>query len=465
MSTENASPVSQTPNVKVNDELYVNEATIELLQRRIEAKVLSNANVNDATLELFQRRIESKLLSNAIKTIGIPVTGGGIVAVIVAMFFVIPSQVGKVVENDPTIKAQIASSVENYLGKGKGQEFLVHETEVNLRKELPVAIDRQLDAAEVTRLVAQQLPKSIEAYFAAGKGDEVLAKQLPGAVTAYLGGTNGQALLVSRLNVHLQSEETAEIFKSEIAKVTPQAVENYLSQGAGKQKLEDSVRAHVNMAQVEKIIRDSVNLELRKIALNRTNNINSNRTKAVNAIATPKVEKGSVTDIRKFLDSDEARKAGAARLPLAISFEIGIEYVPDVINTYVQTIKQRYARSDIYFVLHEGEGKFRAVCGPIVRDQRELTGLKEPAGREFFVEVVKSAGGDQFQSTISDLEQLIGTVITSHVSVSESLESALRSNVWKNPDQIDEQVAVVTVDRQFIGTTTRGDIISALLEK
>ncbi len=430
------------PKVKVGNDLYVNEATIELLQRRI----------------------ESQVLSNFIKMIGIPVTGGGIIAILIAALYWIPSQVGKVVEENPTIKAQIATAVEMYLGKGRGQEFLARETESSLRRELPEVIDRHLSSAEIAAQVSQQLPKSVDSYFTKGDGDAVLKQQLLPVVSEYLSRESGQALLTGQISTHLQSAETAALLKAEVGKGIPKGVETYLAQGAGKQELERAVQGQIDDEKMKQIIRQAVNDILRNNAISRASSIDANRSKAVTAIATPKVQKGSSQTLQQFLDEVETRKAGEAGRPLAISFTVGMRYVSSVIDDYVKKTLARYPRSEVYVVLNERDGSCLALCGPVVREGQEVSHLREVAGRERFVEAVQTGRGDRFPAKIDDLKEILGTVVTAQVKISDSLESALRSPAWKNPDDLHEQVAVVNFDREFVGTTTRELLLNALLE-
>lgn len=56
-------------------------------------------------------------------------------------------------------------------------------------------------------------------------------------------------------------------------------------------------------------------------------------------------------------------------------------------------------------------------------------------------------------------------VITAHLKETLSADSALRSNVWKNPDDVKEQVAVVSKEEKFKGIITREQIIDTLLKK
>jgi hypothetical protein len=430
------------PKVKVGNDLYVNEATIELLQRRI----------------------ESQVLSNFIKMIGIPVTGGGIIAILIAALYWIPSQVGKVVEENPTIKAQIAAAVEKYLGEGRGQEFLARETESSLRRELPEVIDRHLSSTEIAAQVSQQLPKSVDSYFTKGDGDAVLKQQLLPVVSDYLSRESGQNLLTSQISKHLQSTETAALLKAEVGKGIPKGVETYLAQGAGKQELERAVQGQIDDEKMKQIIRQAVNDILRNNAVSRASSIDANRSKAVTAIATPKVQKGSSQTLQQFLAEEETQKAGEAGRPLAIGFTVGTKYVSSVIDDYVKETLARYPRSEVYILLNERDGSCLALCGPVVRNGEEVTRLKESAGRDKFIEAVQSGRGDRFLGKLDEFREILGTVVTSQLKVSDSLESALRSPAWKNPDDVHEQVAVVNFDREFVGTTTREMLLNALLK-
>jgi hypothetical protein len=265
------------------------------------------------------------------------------------------------------------------------------------------------------------------------------------------------------LNSHLGSEEATALLKAEVGKGVPEAVKTYLSQGAGKLQLERVVQSQIDDMRVKQIIRDAINETLRSAATSRARSLDANRSKAMIAIATPKVDKGGTPELDEFLRKPEVLAAGRERRPLAIGFMLGRRYVPQVIETYVERTKDRFPGSDVYFVLHNPNGTCLAVCGPVIKDGRHMTRLVEPAGREQFVaEIDRASNPDNFHA--ARLEELKLKVISARLRATQSLETALRSDVWKNPDDLQEQVAVVDLDQHFLGTTTRELLIAALLE-
>ncbi len=57
-------------------------------------KIADEHYVNEATLELLSRRIDSEVKSSFLKWVGLPIGGAGLVAILWAILFFLPNEVG-----------------------------------------------------------------------------------------------------------------------------------------------------------------------------------------------------------------------------------------------------------------------------------------------------------------------------------------------------------------------------------
>jgi hypothetical protein len=242
------------------------------------------------------------------------------------------------------------------------------------------------------------------------------------------------------------------------------SVASYFAEGAGKEELKKQLQAQLTKDEIKAILKDTVSKELRTIAKNATGQISDNLQKHIATTTEPATasEKGGYRQLSIFLDSKEAKEAGEQGRPLFLGFNVGKSsyYQPTAIGHYVREIKAAFPKSDVYFLLKQDrENTFVALCGPVVSapDSEEhfkrLVGMIEKPWMDL----------ETAHSAVRELKNF-STVITSQLPETESLEAAMRSNVWSNPDKLQEKAAVVNSKGLFIGTTSREQIIEALLK-
>ena len=136
--------MNQDNRIKVEEELYVNEATLELLSKRIEG---------DVKRGFF-------------KSIGAPIGGAGIIAVFYVLFSWIPTQVEKMIENLPGIRQNIQVSVIDYLSdKDKGQAFIREQVDISSREFVQKAVTDRLADEKMTRHLNDLIDKQTTAYY------------------------------------------------------------------------------------------------------------------------------------------------------------------------------------------------------------------------------------------------------------------------------------------------------------
>ena len=77
-------------------------------------KIDKDTYVNEATLELLQRRIEANVRSSFLKTVTLPIGGGGILAILVAVFLWVPQKVESFLK-DPSVKEMVDGNIQGQI--------------------------------------------------------------------------------------------------------------------------------------------------------------------------------------------------------------------------------------------------------------------------------------------------------------------------------------------------------------
>lgn len=114
-------------------------------------RVSENLFVNEATLELVQRRIETEVKSGFWRWVGIPVGGGGIVVVLFALFWQIPQYVENYLKSEPgekVVMTQVNSSVKDYFATRDGQKAIQDHVKKVLEPQLASALEPIKEKAE-----------------------------------------------------------------------------------------------------------------------------------------------------------------------------------------------------------------------------------------------------------------------------------------------------------------------------
>lgn len=165
-----------------------------------EAQVPDSLHVNEATLELLERRIESKVKTSFFAWIGAPVGLAGIGAIAFTLFSYIPSNISSYLEKDPRFMATLDTAAKAYLADPKrGQAFL------------KLQIDQSTRAA-----VADQVQAEVAAYFAdpAG-GKKAVATQVASAADAYF-KTSGLPAIQQQVAAYLTGSEVKQLVRDQV---------------------------------------------------------------------------------------------------------------------------------------------------------------------------------------------------------------------------------------------------------
>src|SRR3954469_22014758 len=88
--------------------------------------------VNEATLELLRHRIEAQVRSSLFRSVGLPVGGAGIVAILIGLFVYVPDQLKKQVDGliaQPGVQRKLEQEVDKgvtacFQDDGAGQQVV-----------------------------------------------------------------------------------------------------------------------------------------------------------------------------------------------------------------------------------------------------------------------------------------------------------------------------------------------------
>ncbi|MHC5056456.1 MAG: hypothetical protein ACYTKD_17300 [Planctomycetota bacterium] len=86
------------------------------------ARVEGDLNANEATLDLLRRRIESDAWKSTLLYLGLPLGSGGVLAIAAAVFISVPRLADDFVTNSDTAKDTVKAAAERYLVTDKGRQ-------------------------------------------------------------------------------------------------------------------------------------------------------------------------------------------------------------------------------------------------------------------------------------------------------------------------------------------------------
>jgi hypothetical protein len=363
----------------------------------------SNAlDVNEATLELLQRRLEARVRSDFFRSVGLPIGGAGLIAILFALFVWIPDKLDALAEQ-PTIRAAmedaVSSSVDAYLA------------------------DPERGGMEIRLQVQRSLPRDVER-----------------ALVRYFEEAEGRGLVQDHVAVaaktHLQSPESNE------------RVDALLEAFLGSDAFRD-------------LLVEVVNKEIRPKLAELSQRLGNNQARLVSEVRSVEdvasLDKASLDTLHSFLDSPPAAELRSAAVPLALTKRIrnGPVYDYNVIEIYLQELADRFGDQFDRVLLLDHDGVFLASAPPALARQR-LDALMP----------VLNAGRQELtrEEAVARLADVLGPAAVRAISAEKTVREALENPAWAEPDRLDARVPVVDGAGRFLGTSSRRQLLHVMLE-
>ncbi len=421
-------------------------------------QVDSNLYVNEATLELLRRRLESDVKMNLFRWVGLPVGGAGIVAVLFFLFVWGPQTIQDYVAKDPSVQEKMRQTVEEttqaYLkNPDAGQELVRKHVGSSTVNYLTDEKSGQKMVLETVRDVAlKNLHDQVSAYFDSKEGQKFLSRQLAAEMAHYFDTAGGGERLAQAVQKELQSDQVTALITQTISRAVQPFADN-VQQSLSKHK--DDYVTELFRAEVK---RDPEGYDLVELS-----------GKTAEKVSFAQFGKGGVPDLYRFLSSPEAEKIAESGRPLSLTFHLhsGMRYVDRAIEIYIDELKQRFGDQFAYCLILEGE-KDRFVA---LAHIGELVDILSGDRREDFMELLNAPADEPNPEDVRrKMTHLLGS-LREPIELRPELTvwEALRSPAWmsiplRNENaELEEGLPVVDTAGSFEGLLTRGHLISRLL--
>ena len=421
-------------------------------------QVDSNLYVNEATLELLRRRLESDVKMNLFRWVGLPVGGAGIVAVLFFLFVWGPQTIQDYVAKDPSVQEKMRQTVEEttqaYLkNPDAGQQLVRKHVGTSTVNYLTDEKSGQKMVLETVRDVAlKNLHDQVSAYFGSKEGQKFLSRQLAAEMAQYFDTAGGGETLAQAVQKELQSDQVTTLITQTISRAVQPFADN-VQQSLSKHK--DDYVTELLRAEVK---RDPEGYDLVELS-----------GKAAEKVSFAQFGKGGVPDLYRFLSSPEAEKIAESGRPLSLTFHLhsGMRYVDRAIEIYIDELKQRFGDQFAYCLILEGE-KDRFVA---LVQIGELVDILSGGRREDFMKLLNAPADEPKPEDVRrKMTHLLGS-LREPIELRPELTvwEALRSPAWmsiplRNENaELEEGLPVVDTAGSFEGLLTRGHLISRLL--
>lgn len=177
--------------------------------------------VNEATMELLRRRIETDVRRSFWSWIGLPVGGAGILGVLYVVFVAIPNYVVDYVDSDEKIKSRMDTAVVDYL---KDEERGGH-----------------LIKAQVDEASGPMVQAAVPSYLASEEGQRLLREGIDQVVAEYYEGDEGKKRIRELVSEYMDSKPVRDLIRTAVSKALSPAVA----------RLTDEIRANLSELVVE----------------------------------------------------------------------------------------------------------------------------------------------------------------------------------------------------------------------
>lgn len=169
-------------------------------------KIKEDNFVNDATLELLQRRIESNIRGNLMKTLAIPSGAGGVLAIVITLAFLIPQRIDTILDN-PASQKVLADEIHQQIAK--------YFEDPESREKILLVVE-----GETLKQARGEASKTINEYLNSEKGRAVLTQ----TIQLEFAGPSNQELIRSLVDNYLK-QDGRELLIDEIERTLRPAAE------------------------------------------------------------------------------------------------------------------------------------------------------------------------------------------------------------------------------------------------
>ncbi len=269
-----------------------------------QVKVEEDLYVNDATVELLRRRIESDVKKGFFTSVGVPIGGAGIVAILYLLFSWIPAQLASILEENRQIQEYVESSVKSYLDdEDRGASFI---------------------RSEVNNIAHKYIDQAVRA--------------------------------------HVVSDETRAIVKSV---VTAQTKAYYESPDASE-LVESLVKQNMESDMVRSQINNAVKVALEPLLTALTSDIGDNLNAFVydspEVLGAEKVTKAGFGQLQSLLQGERAADIRLSGAPVLLTFRVkSAVYVREVIEGYIDQMQDFFGEQFGYVMITDRAGKLAAL--------------------------------------------------------------------------------------------------------
>ena len=419
--------------------------------------VQENFYVNEATLDLLRRRIESDVKRGFFRSVGLPVGGAGIVAILFFLFYWGPRTIQDYLTEDPDMQKQLQQTVlettQEYLKDAKrGQQVIGgHVGSTTLSYLQDEERGQKVVEDLVHETVVANLQRQVAAYFESKEGKEFLRQRLAAETKGYFGTDSGSKQLQKAVQAGLGSDEV----QSLITQTISEAVRPFAS------KVQQSLSQHKDDV-VTDILRAEVKQDPEGF------DVVELPGGATKRVSLARVGKAGVPELMEFLNSPEAEKMAESGKPMALTFHMfsRMQYAGSAMDYYLNMLKERFGDQFKYCLILGREGRFVALARV-----EELAKVLSGSQRGQFVDLLNAPEDRiKLQDARRKVNQMLGS-FREPIELRENLTiwEALHSPAWLpllqrgKGTNLDDGLPLVDASGSFEGVLTRGHLIAGLL--
>jgi hypothetical protein len=364
-------------------------------------------HVNKETIEFLRLQLETEVRKRLLVGIGLPLGGGGIIAMILALFLWLPEKVRTLVNESKQVETTIQGAVVEHLKSEDGHELVRR------------AVAEAMSGVEVKKIVREATAPEIKKY--------------------------------------LEENDRARTIVFEFFNQSPE----------GKQLVADMVKEQMESPAVRQQIRDAIDKGLQTAMGALKQDVSSRSALAILAVdrtavmQDPKeVPKAGYRELEEFIYRERGKKS-----PLSLTLAIGggVRYSASACVAYSERLRQEFGENYLGIFIKDQGAKPLAFLDAATylgaAFARDHGAFNEANGA--IIDALNSGDADAVRAAAERADPGSTTFITA----TRTLGGALRDAVWRTVAGRDDMVGVVDGEEHFLGVTRRSKLIDAVVMK
>jgi hypothetical protein len=403
-------------------------------------KLPAEFEVNTPSVEFFKLHLESDVRNRLLKTFGIPLGGGGILAIVAGLFWFLPAKVSEYIQTSEHVSGVIQEETERFLTKDPvGQGFILQSVAAYFRT--PDA--QHALSTQVTQYLASndQGRRLLEAFFQTDQGRSAIAAAVQESFRSESIRSVITAAAAPAVEEALRRPEFAGLVRDATGTAALEAVKSPAFEALVKTSVDEALRPAIG----------ALTTELQKNAGRTLVEAGDSSIGVEDLAKGGEIAKGGRSELELFVEREQA-PGRSGPVTMSVQTRETPYYSGAACRMSARTLRDGLGDRFLGVVVYDRGGKFLAMLAPGAVHDRTIDAFWDP-----FVGLLNTNNEGELRALCEGVQA--GS--TRSLADACTVQQALRNAAWLSVPP-GSRLAVTNSAGRLRGHTTRAMLLAAV---